>query len=82
MNKHHRILVDNPEMRSENPAEYELRQELARLGVENDPIPESCSECGCTDTLRGGMAGETMLLCANCGAVLWEDSEGAIRSVF
>jgi len=64
-------------------AEMALLQELDRMGIKNDPIPEKCPKCGSEEYKRhGGMVGEDMLFCAKCGEYIWEDHEGAIRSVF
>jgi hypothetical protein len=65
----------------DNPAEYELRRELERLGIENAQQPASCLHCGASLNKGEGMAGETILFCAEHG-IIWEDAEGAIRNVF
>ena len=61
MNKHERILVENPEMVWENRAEYEVRTELARRGIENEPEPEKCPHCGSEEfKCCSGFAGESI----------------------
>jgi ssDNA-binding Zn-finger/Zn-ribbon topoisomerase 1 len=73
----------NPLDFADDPAELELQLELARLGIENDPQPESCPKCGGPLEATGGMVGETMLICSdpNCQHIAWCDHEGAIRRV-
>ena len=83
MTKHKDIMLDNPEMRYENPGEWEVRRELDRLGIENEPVPEKCDTCGSENLGSApGMVGETMIVCNDCGRVLWCDDEGAIRAVY
>ena len=62
-------------------AEAEVLQELNRHGIKNDPIPESCDECGAELGETSGFADESMLYCPEHG-IKWADNEGAIRNVF
>jgi len=65
--------------------EAEILRELKRLGIQNDPAPEVCPKCGNELRNGSGFAGELILWCDNpkCDAgIVWEDAEGAIRSVF
>jgi len=64
-------------------AELEVRKELKRLGVKNDPRPlgDKCPKCGKEMKSVGGMVGEEMLLCEEHG-IQWTDNEGAIRRVY
>ena len=77
-------LAANPEMRTDNPHEWEVQHELGRLGIENDECPEDCHKCGTPLEEASGMVGETIMYCPNddCDAgVQWEDSEDIIRRV-
>ncbi len=65
----------------DNQAEFELQQELRRLGIKNAPRPTRCPDCGVQLSMGEGMVGETSLYCDKHG-VVWEDSEGAIRNVY
>jgi len=60
--------------------ESEVQRELKRLGIENDPRPETCPDCGAELEVTGGYVNETILYCKEHG-VCWEDSEDAIRRV-
>lgn len=65
--------------------EMEVQAELDRMGIKNEPCPEVCPGCNGELSEGGGMAGETVLYCANDGcdrSIVWEDSEGAIRNVY
>lgn len=74
----------NPLDYADNPAELEVQRELQRLGIENEPQPEVCPHCHTDEYLAesGGYVGETVLYCAKCKKILWEDSEDAIRRVY
>ena len=65
-------------------AEAELHQEIERLGVVNEPVPEECPKCKEKGKLKivPGMVEEDMLMCEICGDILWCDNVGAIRSVY
>ncbi len=59
----------------------EVRREIERLGIKNDPVPEVCDECNSPLSVGGGMVGERVLYCKEHG-IKWEDSEGAISIVY
>jgi len=59
----------------------EVQREIERLGIKNDPTPETCSECGAELLQGSGMVGESILYCKDHG-IKWEDSEDAIEIVF
>ena len=65
-------------------AESEVRNEIKRLGIQNEPYPEKCTTCDTDEFFKEvpGMVGEAMLMCTKCGNILWTDCEGAIRRVF
>lgn len=65
---------------ADDPAEYGLQLELQRLGIENEPAPAVCPECGVNLKVIRGMVGETVLVCDKHG-IVWEDQESAIRNV-
>lgn len=66
---------------ADNPGEFELQQEIRRIGVRNTMEPSCCPTChGELDT-QGGMVGERILVCPVDG-IVWEDSEDAIRRVY
>ena len=71
----------NPLEYADNPAELEVQRELDRLGIENEPCPDVCPECGGELQSSRGFADETILYCQDHG-IVWEDMEGAIRNVY
>jgi hypothetical protein len=77
----------NPLDYADNPAELEVQRELQRLGIENEPAPDSCPcllelglVCGRELEVHNGFAGETIRVCP-VHSIVWEDREGAIRNV-
>jgi len=71
----------NPLDYAGDPFELELQHELKRLGIENEPMPEACTECGHELECGSGFAGETLLYCPEGHGIQWSDCEGAIRNV-
>jgi len=83
--KHRDFLLENPELL--HTPEGEVRRELDRLGIENEPYPDDCKcpKCGTELEESSGFVGESMLLCPNekCEEFcVWADIEGAIRAVY
>lgn len=74
---------------ADDPAEFELQQELQRLCIKNEPRPTSCDcliegtdqVCGKELFAANGLADEAILVCPD-HSIVWEDSEGAIRNVY
>jgi len=60
---------------------YEIKKEIERLGIKNDPMPEVCDECQVLLEMGGGMVGERVLYCKEHG-IKWEDNEDAIRRIY
>ena len=82
MSKHRNFLAENPEIFHEDSEEAKVRQELERLGIENEECPEVCPHCGSELAEAGGYVGEAIVYCPNkdCATgILWEDNEDAIR---
>lgn len=66
---------------SDDPAEFEVQRELARMGISNRRRPNVCPHCDSDLSSQQGMAGEEILVCPD-HSIVWEDSEDAIRRVF
>jgi len=81
--KHRKFLAENPELHYEDPEEVRVRQELDRLGIENEECPEVCPKCRGNLAEAGGYVGEAIIYCPNedCdGGIMWTDNEAAVRN--
>jgi hypothetical protein len=60
----------------------EVLAELERINGWNEPVPDTCNECGASLEEGNGYVGEAILHCPNGHGVKWEDCEDAIARVY